>query len=486
MKLSKENLVNIAVHDLDLPNSSIFDLPEKVIQFGTGSLLRGLPDDFIHRANQAGLFHGRILTIKSTTQGDSSAFDEQDALYTLCIQGYADGKIVNDKQVNGAISRVLSAQHSWPEILETAKNPHLEILLSNTTEAGLVEDQGDIGDNPPASFAAKVTAYLYTRFCHFNGDPTKGLIIIPTELVPDNAQVLKEIILKITERQNLKPEFVSWITSANHFCNSLVDRIVPGSISSSVLPYEDQLAIMAEPYRLWAIETDSETVKKQLSFAAIDPAVKLVANIEQYKEIKLRLLNATHTLCCGIALLSSVEYVKDFFQIPAFDRYIRHILFNEIGPTLQQYAHIEQAAWEEFGRAVIDRFKNPSLAHRWNAIALQYTTKMKMRVFPLLAPWYSFQGKPPVGLAIGVAAYLLVIREAASGRLVFQDDLQPKLSQYIDGLKLTHALLSDKGIWAPSLVDYPEFSNLVQELVEFIEANSIEQAIEKYLKINSR
>jgi tagaturonate reductase len=98
--------------------------------------------------------------------------------------------------------------------LETAKNPHLEILLSNTTEAGLVEDQGDIGDNPPASFAAKVTAYLYTRFCHFNGDPTKGLIIIPTELVPDNAQVLKEIILKITERQNLKPEFVSWITSA--------------------------------------------------------------------------------------------------------------------------------------------------------------------------------------------------------------------------------------------------------------------------------
>jgi len=181
-----------------------------------------------------------------------------------------------------------------------------------------------------------------------------------------------------------------------------------------------------------------------------------------------------------------VEYVKDFFQIPAFDRYIRHILFNEIGPTLQQYAHIEQAAWEEFGRAVIDRFKNPFLAHRWNAIALQYTTKMKMRVFPLLAPWYSFQGKPPVGLAIGVAAYLQVIRKAAGGTLVFQDDLQPKLSQYIDGLKSTHALLSDKGIWAPSLVDYSEFSNLVQELVEFIEANSIEQAIEKYLKINSR
>ncbi len=486
MKLSKENLINIAVHNIDLPHSSIFDLPEKVIQFGTGSLLRGLPDDFIHRANQAGLFNGRILVVKSTTQGDSSAFNTQDALYTLCVQGYSNGKIVDRQQVNASISRVLSAQQSWSEILETATNPQMEILLSNTTEAGLVEDKGDIEDNPPASFAAKVTAYLYIRFRHFNGDPSKGLIIIPTELVPDNAQVLKKIILKIAERQNLNPEFVSWIKEANHFCNSLVDRIVPGSISSSKFPYEDLLAIMAEPYCLWAIETDSGTVNKQLSFAAIDPAVKLVANIEQYKEIKLRLLNATHTLCCGIALLSSVEYVKDFFQVPAFERYIRHILFNEIGPTLQHYAHIEQAAWEEFGRAVIDRFKNPFLAHRWHAIVLQYTTKMKMRVFPLIAPWYSFQGKPPVGLAIGVAAYLLVIREAASGRLVFQDDLQPKLSQYINGLKSTHDLLSDKDIWELSLADYPEFSNLVQELVEFIEANSIGQAIEKYLKINAQ
>ncbi|MNJ92294.1 Altronate oxidoreductase [compost metagenome] len=485
MNLSKRNLAKLAVHPVDLPHYSIFDLPEKVIQFGTGSLLRGLPDDFIHRANQVGLFNGRIVVVKSTTQGDSSAFDTQDALYTLCVQGYANGKIVDHQQVNASISRVLSAQQSWPEILETAKNPHLEILLSNTTEAGLVEDQGDIGDNPPASFAAKVTAYLYTRFRHFNGDPTKGLIIIPTELVPDNAQVLKEIILKITERQNLKPEFVRWITSANHFCNSLVDRIVPGSISSSILPYEDQLAIMAEPYRLWAIETDDESVKKRLSFSAIDPAIKLVSDIEQYKEIKLRLLNATHTLCCGIALLSSVEYVKDFFQIPVFDRFMRHILFNEIGPTLQHYAHIEQAAWEEFGKAVIDRFKNPFLAHRWDAIALQYTTKMKMRVFPLLAPWYSFQGKPPVGLAIGVAAYLLVIREAASGRLVFQDDLQPLVAPYIDSSTSTTALLSDRQIWEISLADYPEFSHLVQELLEFIETNSIEQVIEKYLKINS-
>jgi len=149
MKLSKENLINIAVHNIDLPHSSIFDLPEKVIQFGTGSLLRGLPDDFIHRANQAGLFNGRILVVKSTTQGDSSAFNTQDALYTLCVQGYSNGKIVDRQQVNASISRVLSAQQSWSEILETATNPQMEILLSNTTDAGLVEDNGDIGGNPP-------------------------------------------------------------------------------------------------------------------------------------------------------------------------------------------------------------------------------------------------------------------------------------------------------------------------------------------------
>ena len=74
----------------------MFHLPERVLQFGTGSLLRGLPDYFIDKANRQGIFNGRIVVVKSTNKGDSDAFDKQDSLYTLCVRGVDNGKKIEE------------------------------------------------------------------------------------------------------------------------------------------------------------------------------------------------------------------------------------------------------------------------------------------------------------------------------------------------------------------------------------------------------
>jgi tagaturonate reductase len=87
MQLSKHTLKQIAQQKgLEVPAEKIFELPEKVLQFGTGVLLRALPDHFIDKANKQGLFNGRVVIVKST-DSDSSAFDEQDGLYTVCVKG---------------------------------------------------------------------------------------------------------------------------------------------------------------------------------------------------------------------------------------------------------------------------------------------------------------------------------------------------------------------------------------------------------------
>ena len=78
MILTRYNLKNINSQEVKLPAESVFDLPEKVLQFGTGVLLRGLPDYFIDKANQQEIFNGRIVVVKSTGTGDSAAFDRQD------------------------------------------------------------------------------------------------------------------------------------------------------------------------------------------------------------------------------------------------------------------------------------------------------------------------------------------------------------------------------------------------------------------------
>src|SRR5258707_10528832 len=136
MNLSKENLDAVLSPGLIKPDKKIFDLPEKVLQFGTGVLLRGLPDYFIDKANRQGLFNGRVVVVKSTDSGDSGAFDRQDGLYTLCVRGIEGGKKVEENIICSAISRVLSArqQDQWREILQLSPRPEMQISVSNTTE----------------------------------------------------------------------------------------------------------------------------------------------------------------------------------------------------------------------------------------------------------------------------------------------------------------------------------------------------------------
>src|SRR5215203_3715520 len=108
MILSRYTLRNVNADAAVVPNDELFELPEKVLQFGTGVLLRGLPDYFIDKANKQGIFNGRIVVVKSTATAGADAFDKQDGLYTLCVRGIDNGRKASETIVNSSISRVLS------------------------------------------------------------------------------------------------------------------------------------------------------------------------------------------------------------------------------------------------------------------------------------------------------------------------------------------------------------------------------------------
>src|SRR5690349_1544710 len=136
MQLAK-NILPVKKGKVTSPGPSLFELPEKVLQFGTGVLLRGLPDYYIDKANKQGVFNGRIVVVKSTDSGGTDAFEEQDGLYTQCIRGIAGDKVINEYIINTSISRVLSAKSQWQQVLDCAADPGLEIVISNTTEVGI-------------------------------------------------------------------------------------------------------------------------------------------------------------------------------------------------------------------------------------------------------------------------------------------------------------------------------------------------------------
>lgn len=388
-------------------------LPERVMQFGTGVLLRGLPDYFIDKANKIGIFNGSIVIVKSTKSGTVNEYEEQDGLFTHVIKGILDGKPIDNFVINTSISRVVLANSQWGEVIALAKSPDLKVIISNTTEAGVVFDGNDIiNENSPSSFPGKLLHVLFERWKHFsNNTSLAGLVILPTELLPDNGKLLLDIVVRLAKVNQLPEVFISWIPTANDFCNTLVDRIVPGKLSDAAqleveqkLGFKDNLLISSEPFALWAIETNRIETKALLSFSTIDSSVVLAPSIFKFRELKLRLLNGTHTFCCGIAILAGFETVKQAMADADFRKFMETLLFTELVPCVVN----DDITYEEansFSSSVIDRFSNPTIEHKWTSIATGFLEKMKMRNVPLIEKYSILKNTNQSYMSLGFAAF---------------------------------------------------------------------------------
>ena len=461
-----------------LPKTEVFDYPEKILQFGTGVLLRGLCDYFVDKANRAGQFKGRIVLVKSTSKGDTDAFETQDGLFTHCIKGIDEGKEVEEYIINSSISRTLTASKEWGAIMACATSPDMQIIFSNTTEVGIQYVANDpISIGCPSSYPAKLLAFLYARWQHFAGASTAGMVIIPTELIINNGDVLKGIVLRLAADHSLSASFISWLTDSNHFCNSLVDRIVPGSPDSatstgilSQLGYEDSLMIISEVYSLWAIQGGAE-VKKILSFAAADKGVVIAEDIEIYRELKLRLLNGTHTFMCGMSYLLGFRLVKEVMANSYLSKLIMNLMLSELALAIPYKMDFKVA--DRFGRAVLDRFKNPFIQHKLIDITVQYTTKMRMRNVPLLLNYYKIFGKAPELFCMGFAAYLQFMHSVkeengkyfgnSNGELYpIQCDYAAYFHEVWKDFNLTK-VLADKTLWGEDLSALPGFESAVSK-----------------------
>lgn len=506
MILSTENIHRSAKSpDLTVPEKHLFSLPEKVLQFGTGVLLRGLPLYFIDKANRKGIFNGRVVVVKSTDKGGTEAFDNQNGLYTLCVRGKENGQLVDKKIINCSISRVVSANSDWASILECAVNKDIQIVISNTTETGIKLVKNDnISSAPPTSFPGKLVAFLYERYNFFNGSPESGVVVLPTELIPNNGTLLKNICVELAQINRLEDDFVKWLTSANDFCNTLVDRIVPGALpktdhsaAQNAVGYEDDLMIMAEPYRLWAIETSNQRTKELLSFAQVDEGVVITDNIDKHRELKLRLLNASHTFSCALAVWCGFNTVREAMQNEAFKAFISELMFKEIIPTLVNESITEEEA-NVFANKVLDRFANPFIAHEWLSISMQYSSKLLMRCIPILLSHYKRTTKVPRCIALGMAAYILFMNSHRgedgkyTGTILdvpypINDDKASLLNEHWqkgNAALVIHSVLSDEGLWGTNLSKLPEFEKNVFGALQLLKSKEYKQLLQNEM-INS-
>lgn len=399
--------------------------PVKILQIGEGNFLRGFFDWMINECRKQGNFEGSVAISQPRSSGSSKlkTLKEQDGLYTLIIRGLEQGKSVEKSEIIPIVSRVIDPYQDWVDFLSIGQSPELEIIVSNTTEAGLTyRPEALVEGTAIESYPGKLAYLLHKRFTAFAGDPAKGLLILPLELLERGGDELKRCVLQYSQDWGFSTAFMEWVERDNRFLNSLVDRIVTGYPERDAkdwfakLGYRDELLNVAEPYHFWAIEGEVE-LEQQLPLQKSGLNVHWVQDLRPYQQRKVRILNGAHTLMTPLALLYGLSHVREIMEHAEFGAYVAAAVEQEIIPSMSITTSMEPSELLLYAESVYERFSNPFIQHNLADIALNSLAKFKVRLLPSIEAYVELGCGLPERLIQGLAGLLRYykVQETAAG-----------------------------------------------------------------------
>ncbi|QHQ62175.1 tagaturonate reductase [Anaerocolumna sedimenticola] len=470
--------------------------PVKVLQFGEGNFLRAFVDYMIDIANEQGVFNGNIAIVKPIAYGNLDAFHKQECCYTVSLRGKENGETKVLNRIVTSVSDAIDCINEYDKYSAYAKSESLRFIVSNTTEAGIVFDKTDsFKENPPKTFPGKLTKLLFERYEYFKGDSTKGLVMIPCELIENNGGSLKQCILKYADLWKLDGGFLNWINEACIFCSTLVDRIVTGYPKEEAetifkeLGYEDALLVTGEIFGLWVIESEKD-ISEEFPLDKAGLPVIFTNNQKPYRERKVRILNGAHTSFVLASFLAGNDYVKESMEDEDVKTFMTKTIFDEIIPTLS----LPKEELITFAESVIERFENPYIKHALLSISLNSVSKWKARCLPSFQGYVSKYGKIPSHLTFSLAALLSFYRSEERGEnaligrrddetYMIMDD-EYVLDFFVKYAKLptremVEAYLKDKSLFGDDIAKYRSLADIITLYMENIEKYGMREAMKK-------
>ena len=467
--------------------------PVKILQFGEGNFLRAFVDWQIDIANEKGVMNAGVAICKPRPvsghdTGVIERLQHQDGLYHTYLEGVENREVKRDVRLVKSVMDAFNPYEEYAKYESYILSPELKIVISNTTEAGIRYEEGDdLTACPPKSYPAKVTALLYKRFKHFNGDPDKGLAIICCELIEDNGSTLHEYVIKHAEYNKLGQDFIDWVEANCIFCDTLVDRIVPGFPRDTIneikeeIGYDDDLVVKAELYHLWAIGgPDYKRVAEVLPLDKAGLHVIFMPSIKQFRDKKVRILNGSHTGMVTMGLMMGCETVMDAFNTPAIEKFVNDMVAEEVIPMIEE----DQAELKEFAASILERFYNPYIKHMLKSISLNSLSKWEARNYPTVKDNWFKAGKVAEHECMTFAA-LMAYYSPKSG---FEPDDTAEFVAYIrnnwnsEDLEGTLSkIVKESGIFTVDFSEVPGFIPTVAKYLKDIEELGMATALDKFL-----
>lgn len=462
--------------------------PERILQFGEGNFLRAFVDWIVYNMNKKLDFNAGVVVVQPIPNGMVDMLNDQDGLYHLNLQGINHGETIDSLELIDVITRGLNPYTQFDEYLKLAENPEMRFVVSNTTEAGITFDPScQLTDQPASSYPGKLTQLLYHRFTTFQGDPSKGWLIFPCELIFHNGTELNAAILRYIEHWNLGSEFENWYKTACGVFSTLVDRIVPGYPKDSIgsildrTQLEDKLVVQAEIFHLWVIEAP-EWVEKEFPASKAGLNVLFVPSEKPYHDRKVTLLNGPHSALAPVAYLAGLNTVRESVEHEIVGRFVDQVVFGELLKTLD----LPETELRKFANDVLDRFRNPFVKHFVTSIMLNAFPKFKTRDIPGLKIYNHRFGKLPKGLVLGLAAIITYYKggvRADGAPVVPNDDVA--IVQLLSDLwatgsveKVVKGVLGAEFIWGEDLNEIAGLAELLAELLTSIQEKGMTKTIQ--------
>jgi tagaturonate reductase len=468
-----------------------------VMQFGEGNFLRAFIDWLIQKMNDSGKYTGHVVVVQPLPAGRVQSLADQDGLYTLILQGLNEnGEAVKQHQVIDVIDDVINPYTQWAKYLTYAESTDLQVVISNTTEAGIAFDPSDLTvdfkTGTPSSYPGKLLALLAHRFDVLGMD--SGLAIIPCELIDDNGDQLRSVLLELAQGRKMSQEFQNYLTTSCHFTSTLVDRIVPGFPKEEFASlcqdfgYIDNNMDKGEYFHLFVLKNEP-FVERKFPVDRIGLHAIYVPDIHPYKQRKVRILNGTHTTLVPVAYLAGFDEVRQSLLDPDIHRFILEEQKEEILPT------ITTADAQAFADDVLKRFLNPYVHHALMSIALNSVSKFKERDLPTILDDITADRVPShmlfafASLFVFYRGYRVVNGERQD--IALQDD--PNIIAFFQKVwkdydadkdleKLVSSILARDDFWGQDLSKNTVLSEGVRKyLAQLLAAPSQQQAIKDFL-----
>jgi fructuronate reductase len=397
-----------------------------IVHFGIGAFHRVHQAVFTEdAAAETGETRWGILGVTGRTDAVARTLRPQDGLFGVLQKGRDSTSLRIVGSVRGA---------AWPaadteRILETLASATTHLATLTITEKGYLRGQGgsiDLGLDRVRADLALLEGELAGESGLAASTTPIGLLVrglarrllrggepfsvVSCDNLTDNGDITRGLVVSLVSAVGdaaARDRMLDWIAASVRFPSTMVDRIAPATTDAdraealALTGLVDEALVVAEPFTQWVIEDD---------FAGPRPAWELAGailtdDVRPYERVKLRVLNATHSLLAYLGALRGHDTIAAAIADPELRRAALEVLDGDILPTLVAPDGIDL---EEYRDTVLERFANPSLAHTTRQVAMDGSQKLGNRMLGTAVDRLD-AGHVPHGIALGVAAWMSYI-----------------------------------------------------------------------------